>query len=85
MTYTAIEEPARTALEEPETAPLPELTARERTVLRLLAEGLSNRAIAHRLMLSPHTVKEHVSIIFAKLGTDTRVCAAVRAVRSGLI
>jgi DNA-binding NarL/FixJ family response regulator len=48
--------------------PLAELTPREREVLALMAEGLSNRGICGRLFLSPKTVEAHVKNIFAKLG-----------------
>lgn len=71
--------------EEPEGVPLGELTDREREILVLLVEGLDNAAIARRLFLSPSTVKNHVSSILAKLGVESRVQAAVHAVRSGLV
>ncbi|MFE5869213.1 response regulator [Streptomyces roseifaciens] len=61
-----------------------QLTPREREVLALLGAGLSNREIATELHLSPGTVKEHVSTVLAKLGTDNRVRAAVIAWQSGL-
>jgi len=48
------------------------LTARERQVLELLAEGLTNRAIAAELVLSPETVATHVENILAKLGFSSR-------------
>jgi DNA-binding NarL/FixJ family response regulator len=50
--------------------PLETLTAREREVLGLMAEGRSNRAIGERLFLSPKTVETHVSAIFEKLGIE---------------
>ena len=62
-----------------------ELTKREREVLELLAEGLSNRSIAVRLEISEHTVKYHVNAILRKLGAQSRTEAVVRATRSGLI
>ncbi len=62
-----------------------ELTAREQEVLQLLAEGLSNKAIAGRLGISDHTVKYHVNAILGKLGAQTRTEAVARAVRLGLI
>ena len=60
------------------------LTAREAHVLRLLADGLSNQAIASRLGLAPKTVRNQVSTILTKLGVDTRVEAAARARAAGL-
>ncbi len=62
-----------------------ELTGREQEVLELLAEGLTNRGIAHRLGISEHTVKFHVNSILGKLGADSRTDAVVRATRAGLI
>jgi len=62
-----------------------ELTKREREVLELLAEGLSNRSIAVQLEISEHTVKYHVNAILRKLGAQSRTEAVVRATRSGLI
>ena len=61
------------------------LTRRELEVLEVLAEGLSNRAIASRLGISEHTVKFHVASIFAKLGAENRTDAVRRGVRQGLI
>ena len=54
-------------------------------VLRLLAEGLPNKGIAHRLDISEHTVKFHVNSILAKLGTQSRTEAVIHATRLGLI
>ncbi len=69
-----------------EQAALPEdLTAREREVLRLLAEGLPNKTIAQRLDISEHTVKFHVNAILGKLGVGSRTEAVVHATRLGLI
>lgn len=62
----------------------PELTAREREVLDLIAQGLSNPEIATRLYLSPKTVRNHVSNIFAKLQVADRARAIVRAREAGL-
>jgi DNA-binding NarL/FixJ family response regulator len=64
-------------------APQP-LTRREREILALVAEGLSNREIAERLVLSPETVKSHVAAILSKLDVSDRTQAAVYAVRNGL-
>ena len=49
-----------------------DLSAREREILELLANGLTNREIAAALYISPHTVKNHVSSIYRKLGVDDR-------------
>jgi ATP/maltotriose-dependent transcriptional regulator MalT len=65
-------------------APLPQLTPREREVLALVAEGLSNRQIASALVVSEHTVHRHVSSILRKLGVPTRAAAAAAAARAGL-
>lgn len=62
----------------------PELTAREREVLDLIAQGLSNPEISDRLYLSPKTVRNHVSSIFAKLQVADRAQAIVRARKAGL-
>jgi two-component system nitrate/nitrite response regulator NarL len=62
-----------------------ELTPREVEVLQLLAEGLSNKAIARRLEISEHTVKFHVNAILGKLGVQSRTEAVVHASRLGLI
>ncbi|MEV4439667.1 response regulator transcription factor [Streptomyces sp. NPDC049577] len=59
------------------------LTDREREVLALLVEGLSNAEIGRRLLLSPATVKDHISAIYLKLGTANRVRTAVFAQRTG--
>lgn len=61
------------------------LTAREREVLQLLAEGLANKAIAQALSISDHTVKFHVNAIMTKLNAQSRTEAVVRATRLGLI
>jgi two-component system nitrate/nitrite response regulator NarL len=61
------------------------LTAREREVLALLAEGLANKAIAARLGISEHTAKFHVNAILAKLGAESRAAAIVKAARLGLV
>lgn len=61
------------------------LSVRERQVLRLLADGLSNREIAERLGISPHTAKFFVSAILSKLGAATRTEAVVLAARRGLL
>ncbi len=64
--------------------PFPELTRREYEVLGLLAQGQSNNAIADRLFLSEKTVRNHLSLIFDKLGVSSRAEAIVLAHRNGL-
>jgi DNA-binding NarL/FixJ family response regulator len=61
------------------------LTAREREVLELLGQGLSNRQIAERLGISEHTAKFHVAAVSGKLGAASRTEAVSRGVRRGLI
>ena len=69
-----------------ETLPeLVELTPREQEVLTLLAEGLTNKAIAHQLAISDHTVKFHVNAILGKLNAQSRTEAVVQATRLGLL
>jgi DNA-binding NarL/FixJ family response regulator len=65
------------------TAP-PALTSRETDVLRLVVDGADNAAIGRALSISPHTVKQYMTNIFEKLEVNSRVQAAVYAVRSGL-
>lgn len=62
-----------------------DLTEREREVLALMVEGLSNNAIALRLQVTPATVKSHVSSILAKLNVATRAEAMALAVRNGFL
>ena len=64
--------------------PLPELTDREREVLHLVADGLTNAAIAARLVVSPKTVRNHVSNILTKLQVTNRAEAAARAREAGV-
>ena len=61
------------------------LSGREREVVGLIAAGATNREIAQRLFLSPHTVKEHTSAIYRKLGVRNRAEAVKRAQRLGII
>ncbi|MGA3218112.1 MAG: response regulator transcription factor [Acidimicrobiales bacterium] len=62
----------------PQTPPVP-LSVMQLGILRLIAEGLSNREIADRVYLSPNTVKSHVHEIFRKLDVGNRVAAALKA------
>jgi DNA-binding NarL/FixJ family response regulator len=77
---------ALTYLTRPRSDPtaFPELTAREREVLGLIATGLANAAIAARLGLAANTVSNHISNIFAKLQVASRAEAIVRARAAGL-
>jgi NarL family two-component system response regulator YdfI len=65
--------------------PLATLTPREIEVLRLLADGASNKIIAHKLGISDHTVKFHVTSILSKLNASTRTEAVTLGVRMGII
>ncbi|MGB9753264.1 helix-turn-helix domain-containing protein [Roseiflexus castenholzii] len=69
-------------IEEPTGEPL---TARERDVLELVSQGLSNKQIAQKLHISEHTVKFHLSSLFAKLGVSSRTEAVNRGARQGII
>ncbi len=64
--------------------PFPELSDREREVLDLIAAGLPNTAIAHRLFLSEKTIRNNITSIFAKLAVRDRAEAVVRAREAGL-
>jgi DNA-binding NarL/FixJ family response regulator len=64
--------------------PFPELTARERELLELIAQGQNNQEIARHFVLSPKTVRNHVSNIFTKLQVADRAQAIVRAREAGL-
>ena len=66
------------------TVPFPELTEREREILTLLASGLRNAAIAKQLFLSPKTVSNNLTAIFAKLRVADRSAAIIRARDEGL-
>ena len=62
-----------------------DLTTREVEVLKLIAHGKENSAIAQELYISPKTVKNHVASILEKLAIENRIQAAVAAVKSGLV
>jgi two-component system, NarL family, response regulator YdfI len=61
------------------------LSSRETEVLGMIAEGLSNKLIAHRLGISEHTVKFHVASIMSKLRASSRTEAVISGIRQGLI
>ena len=79
----------RALLVSPADPPAPELleplTPREEEVLALLADGLTNRAIARQLAISENTVKFHVQSLLGKLNAQSRTDAVVRATRLGLL
>jgi DNA-binding NarL/FixJ family response regulator len=70
---------------DPDTSPLEELTPREREVLTLVGQGLSNAEIAETLVLSPLTAKTHVARLFMKLGARDRAQLVVLAYETGLV
>jgi DNA-binding CsgD family transcriptional regulator len=81
---------ALVAPERREPVPVPDVSAarfsaREREVLALVAQGLSDKEIAEQLVLSRHTVHRHVANIRAKLGRGTRTAAVAEAARLGLL
>jgi len=67
------------------TANLPALTHRDRDVLRLLADGLTNEEIGGKLFISPETVRTHIRKAMTKLDADTRTQAVATALRQSLI
>ena len=74
------------ALAAPETAQrLPDLTQREREVLRLLADGNTNEEVGKKLFIAPDTVRTHVRKAMRKLEADTRTQAVAKALRQSLI
>ncbi|MFE2515566.1 response regulator [Streptomyces mirabilis] len=77
--------PGAAAADDEEAARVGRLTDREREVLVLIAEGLSNADIGSRVHLSAGTVKDHVSAILTKLRVNSRVRAALLAQRAGLL
>ncbi len=78
MSFFSISRPTASA------GAFPELTAREREVLDLIARGRTNQEIANDLYLSPKTVRNHISNIFAKLQVADRAQAIIRAREAGL-
>jgi DNA-binding NarL/FixJ family response regulator len=86
VTRAVVEEFARRSPPEPRTPPaVGELTPREREVLALLTQGLSNPEICERLVISEATAKTHVARILQKLGLRDRVQAVIYAYESGLV
>ncbi|MER6128601.1 response regulator transcription factor [Streptomyces sp. NPDC001795] len=77
--------PGAAAVDDEEATRVGRLTEREREVLVLIAEGLSNAEIGTRIHLSAGTVKDHVSAILTKLRVGSRVQAALLAQRAGLL
>ena len=80
LTERLLQEPAVSIEELSET-----LTAREREVLDLLGHGLSNKLIARELHISEHTVKFHISSLYAKLGVSNRAEASLYALENGIV
>jgi DNA-binding NarL/FixJ family response regulator len=66
-------------------SPIEPLTAREMEVIQLMAQGLANKQIALTLGISEHTVKFHLSSLYAKLGISSRTEAVRRGIELGLI
>jgi ATP/maltotriose-dependent transcriptional regulator MalT len=66
-------------------APGADLTKREREILDLMAQGLTNKEIAQRFVVSPRTVETHVERVLSKLGVGTRTRAVAAALRAGLV
>jgi len=66
-------------------SPGPVLTEREVEILELLAEGIANKEMARRLMVSEATVKSHLSHIYTKLGVDNRAGAVAKAIEQRII
>jgi DNA-binding NarL/FixJ family response regulator len=81
LAAAAFPEPAAT----PSAAEELGLTPRQIEVLRLLAEGMSDREIAATLFLSPRTVGWHVTHLLTRLGVQSRAAAAAAAIRGGLV
>lgn len=69
----------------PAEPPFTALTPRERGILALVGEGLSNKVIARRLGISAHTVKYHLEAVFAKLAVRSRTQAVAQGLRRGLV
>jgi DNA-binding NarL/FixJ family response regulator len=85
VTRRLIEQMASSPPSRPATVALDELTPREREVLLLVAEGLTNAEIAERLIVGEATVKTHVARMLMKLGLRDRIQAVILAYESGLV
>jgi DNA-binding NarL/FixJ family response regulator len=85
VTKRLIAEFARQHRPRGEPAALDQLTPRETEVLTLIARGLSNTELAEYLVVSEHTVRTHISHLFAKLGVRDRAQAVIVAYESGLV
>ena len=85
MTRRLIGEFASRAKEAPPTAELDAITQREREVMTLVADGLTNDEIAQKLYMSPATVRTHVSRAMTKLGVRDRAQLVVLALETGLV
>jgi DNA-binding NarL/FixJ family response regulator len=85
LTFTArdLEEVLRRQRRDP--TPVPQLSAREREIMALVADGLAAGAIARQLFISESTIKTHLSRIYSKLGAANRAQAVMRAVKWGLL
>jgi DNA-binding NarL/FixJ family response regulator len=83
--HALVEGVGRLRSEGEDDAPAAGLTARELQVLQLLAEGASNKEVARRLNITPHTAKFHVAAIAGKLGASGRTDAVAKAMRLGLV
>ena len=65
--------------------PANELTRQQRSMLRLLIEGLSNREIAERMHFSPNTIKDHMDALMMKTGIHSRTALVAQASRLGVV
>ena len=85
IAYAVEDKPEDTASSPSEPAPLQRLTPREREVLRLVAQGLSDAEVAQELVISPRTVNAHLTSIYSKLRVNSRTAATRLAVENGWI
>ncbi len=80
-----IQSVSETALFTPSFSLQPDLTSREHEVLKLIAEGMTNKRVARVLEISPRTVSTHLTRIYGKLWVRGRTAAVVKAARLGLV